>query len=399
MRLPNLLLTGAVLVALVPASSGAVQSYKVKKGDTLSAVARRLHVSVEALKDANAMDSDSLRPGQKLKVPSKKAEKAKKGGEEPRQASRSKDKGADQGEGQDGARRYTVKRGDTLSGIARSHRLSVKELQALNGLKKRSTLKPGMELLLARGEEIRAERRGQRVREEKYAVRRGDNLWKVARRFHLTTSELKSLNGLRSEALKPGQKLVVARRVEALVPEIAAEAVGECKVEDAKVDAELLDAAQALAEEGEPAGVTDKVIRVAKRMLGIPYRFGGNSSRGIDCSAYVQKVFRFLNMPLPRTAREQYEVGNEVGRDELATGDLVFFRTYARYPSHVGIYLGDNQFIHASSKGRKVTIDNIDEPFYNKRFIGAKRLVEKPQAEPAPVEEKQPSEPAGESAG
>jgi cell wall-associated NlpC family hydrolase len=108
-------------------------------------------------------------------------------------------------------------------------------------------------------------------------------------------------------------------------------------------------------------------------------------------------VFRFLNMPLPRTAREQYEMGNEIGREELATGDLVFFRTYARYPSHVGIYLGNNQFIHASSKGKRVTIDRLDEPFYDKRFLGAKRVVV--EQEPAATPEVEEKVPESESAG
>ena len=110
-------------------------------------------------------------------------------------------------------------------------------------------------------------------------------------------------------------------------------------------------------------------------MLNVPYRFGGSSLRGIDCSAYVQRVFGLLDVQLPRTAREQYAVGARIGRDEIQIGDLVFFRTYASFPSHVGIYLGENLFIHASSMVRKVSIDSMDLPYYRKRFIGARRLV------------------------
>jgi cell wall-associated NlpC family hydrolase len=109
-------------------------------------------------------------------------------------------------------------------------------------------------------------------------------------------------------------------------------------------------------------------------MLDIPYRFGGNSFLGIDCSGYVQKVFSLLDIMLPRTAREQFRRGKLVVKEELSAGDLVFFRTYAKFPSHVGIYLGDNRFIHASSTERKVTIDSLDAPYYLKRFIGARRL-------------------------
>ncbi|MBI5015170.1 MAG: LysM peptidoglycan-binding domain-containing protein [Deltaproteobacteria bacterium] len=396
MRVPNLVLAGAVLVALVPASSGAVQTYKVKKGDTLYEVAHRFHLGVDVLKGANALDGDGLRPGQKLKIPSKKSEaievsKREKKGNGTKHAADTVET-AKKGKS-DEARRTTepvatagtvdrasprvhvVKKGDTLQAIARAHGVSVKELKALNGLKKRTKIKPGMELVVTKG--TAPGKHGKGLREEVYVVKKGDNLWRVSKRFHLSARELKSLNQLHSEALKAGQKLVVARHSVPVPAEASQPSVTECRLDDMKVDAELRAASEEidLGADPESTGITARVIRVAKKMLGIPYRFGGNSARGIDCSAYVQKVFRFLNMPLPRTAREQYEVGSEVERGELATGDLVFFRTYARYPSHVGIYLGDNQFIHASSKGKSVTIDSLDEPFYSKRFIGAKRVV------------------------
>jgi cell wall-associated NlpC family hydrolase len=82
-----------------------------------------------------------------------------------------------------------------------------------------------------------------------------------------------------------------------------------------------------------------------------------------------------IGINLPRSAREQFHEGMPVDTGDLSIGDLVFFRTYASFPSHVGIYLGDNLFIHASSRGKKVTIDKITEPFYTKRFIGAKRVI------------------------
>lgn len=409
MRLPNLVLVGAVVVALAPATSGAVQTYKVKKGDTLSGVASRYHLSVSDLKEANRLDSDALRPGQKLKVPSK-ASAARKSAARPgalkHAAAESKtptkaNDGVRRGAGREEARRHVVRKGDTLSVIARTYGVSVKEIRALNGLKKRSTLKPGMELRLAKGEAATDAEAARREHRETYSVQRGDNLWRVAKRFHMSASELKSLNGLRSDRLKPGQTLVVARHIAPVPDEASEEAVTECRLDDAKVDSDLLQAAAAEeSEEGASIGATERVIRVAKKMLGIPYRFGGNSARGIDCSAYVQKVFRFLNVPLPRTAREQFEEGNAVSRDELATGDLVFFRTYARYPSHVGIYLGDNQFIHASSRGRQVTIDRLDQPFYNKRYIGAKRLVDEGAKDlPDAVEQKAKAEDLPASAG
>jgi len=115
-----------------------------------------------------------------------------------------------------------------------------------------------------------------------------------------------------------------------------------------------------------------------KKYLGAPYKFGGNSfTTGIDCSGYVRKVFSSFNVTLPRTARDIfYKSGHQVSKKKLDTGDLVFFQTYAKYPSHVGIYIGNgnNEFIHASSASRMVTIDTMNKRYYRQRYLGAKRI-------------------------
>ncbi|RJQ50608.1 MAG: NlpC/P60 family protein [Nitrospiraceae bacterium] len=118
----------------------------------------------------------------------------------------------------------------------------------------------------------------------------------------------------------------------------------------------------------------DFLMYIARQTLGIPYRFGSNSVKATDCSGYVQRVFSIMGIHLPRSAREQFNHGLSVDRENLSAGDLVFFRTYAPFPSHVGIYLGNDLFVHASTIARKVTIDNFATPYYLKRFVGAKRL-------------------------
>lgn len=135
--------------------------------------------------------------------------------------------------------------------------------------------------------------------------------------------------------------------------------------------------AAADAPEARKAGdsIKDRLLRVAQRMLAVPYRFGGTTLWGLDCSGFVQKAFAFLDLGLPRTAREQFREGLKISKADLSPGDLVFFRTYAKYASHVGIYLGDNRFVHASSRDRMVTIDSLDEPYYMKHYLGAKRLL------------------------
>lgn len=118
----------------------------------------------------------------------------------------------------------------------------------------------------------------------------------------------------------------------------------------------------------------NEVLKKAFGLLGIKYRFGGSSYAGIDCSAFVKKVFASLSLPLPRTAREQYALGRDVHPEELQKGDLLFYRTYAGFPSHVGIYIGNDLMIHASSEGGRVMISRIDTPYFLSRFLGARRI-------------------------
>lgn len=118
-----------------------------------------------------------------------------------------------------------------------------------------------------------------------------------------------------------------------------------------------------------------QLMSLIMNWFGIPYKFGGRTSSGIDCSAWVQEIFyESCNALLPRTAREQVLIGRKVKREKLELGDLVFFHTYSRrFASHVGIYLGDNLFAHASSH-KGVTVSSLESTFYNNRFICGRRL-------------------------
>jgi peptidoglycan endopeptidase LytE len=114
-------------------------------------------------------------------------------------------------------------------------------------------------------------------------------------------------------------------------------------------------------------------VKVATAFLGAPYRWGGVSLRGLDCSAFVKKIYELFDVTLPRTAREQAYVGTSVAREDMIEGDLVFFNTKRSF-GHVGIYIGNNEFVHASSGNRVVKIDNLNESYFNKRFVKAVRL-------------------------
>ena len=119
------------------------------------------------------------------------------------------------------------------------------------------------------------------------------------------------------------------------------------------------------------------VAGYALGLIGVEYKFGGNTPEsGLDCSGLVRYVFQEVTgITLPRTSKELSGVGAKVGIADLKAGDLVFFNT-RRFPnSHVGIYLGDNTFIHAPSRGREVEVAQLSSSYWQKHFNGARRLV------------------------
>jgi len=132
--------------------------------------------------------------------------------------------------------------------------------------------------------------------------------------------------------------------------------------------------------EGETVLSSKKEIMIMEiiKYMNTPYKYGGNSLNGIDCSAFTQNVYQSSWMiKLNRSARDQYQQGEVItNRDDLQFGDLVFFNTRRRVkPGHVGIYIGDNLFAHASSK-LGVTISSLEHDYYNKRYMGARRIDE-----------------------
>lgn len=111
--------------------------------------------------------------------------------------------------------------------------------------------------------------------------------------------------------------------------------------------------------------------------LGVRYRYGGSSPEtGLDCSGLVQNVFRnAIGLDLPRRASDMARLGTKVGRAELKPGDLVFFNTSQRANSHVGLYIGEGQFLHAPASGGEVRVEDMNGRYWLARFNGARRLI------------------------
>ena len=127
------------------------------------------------------------------------------------------------------------------------------------------------------------------------------------------------------------------------------------------------------------ADTAQTVLDQAVQLLGTPYRWGGdgNNTRalGFDCSGFVTHVFQTsLGLTLPRTAKAMSRIGEKIAKPDLQPGDLVFFNTMRRAFSHVGIYLGNDRFIHAPRSGEEVRIDNLYDTYWLRRFNGARRI-------------------------
>ena len=115
------------------------------------------------------------------------------------------------------------------------------------------------------------------------------------------------------------------------------------------------------------------ILDIANQYIGVPYVFGGSTPSGFDCSGFTRYVYSAAGIDLPRAADAQYDVGESVSMANLEPGDLVFFSTYEAGISHVGIYIGNHQFINAASDG--VSVSDMDSSYWSSRYVGAKRIM------------------------
>jgi cell wall-associated NlpC family hydrolase len=282
---------------------------------------------------------------------------------------------------------HVVRKSESLHSIARKYHVSVEELKSVNNLSGTHVDK-GARVIIPSHPDAQIKKQKIAEKPKSYKVSRGDTLPRVAKKTGVKVADIRRFNGIKGNRIKPGQVLALSDASVAEEPPHSTSAANRLQLvnrdllneqEFSDTLAELtdiyserpVDLAKSLDENS--ASVT-KIKKSAYSFLGARYRFGGNSRTALDCSSFTQQVFRELKVNLPRTAREQFYVGNEVLRGDLQKGDLVFFQTYARFPSHVGIYLGDRKMIHASSRDRRVVISTMDTPYYTSRFLGARRI-------------------------
>lgn len=286
------------------------------------------------------------------------------------------------------AKQYEVKKGDSLYSIAKKTGVSVRAIQQANGLQGRALKLKQVLAIPEKGTAVsktKAKVIPARAAKTKpaayYTVKRGDNLALIARKTGTPVKQIMAMNKIRPRNLRVGQKLTLAkasRITEKATVAYDEDILGEDDEDAAPPDdvADLKDGnrpgTELLGKWGSP-NERKLFVKVATGFLGAPYRLGGSTVRGIDCSAFVRKMYQLFDIDLPRTAREQSNVGLSVGKNELLEGDLVFFRT-RRPVGHVGIYIGNGEFVHASSRDHAVRIDNLDAPYFDKRFVRAVRV-------------------------
>ena len=268
---------------------------------------------------------------------------------------------------------YTIKSGDTLYTIAHKYHTTIEEVRKANGIKKGEILRVGR--LLKVPKDTYFPNRKKRVNSKKvalksfnYKIKKGDSLYTIAHRYHTTINKIRALNGM-----KKGEILRVGKRLK--VP-LSSRYYAKKKKKSIRLAKSISRYQSTSLNRGKTAKAIN-IIKLAKKKLGKRYVWGAAGQKNtFDCSGFTKYVYEKNGIKIPRTSLRQSKFGKPVSIKELRKGDLVFFDTSKKrkgYVNHVGIYIGDNKFIHASSAKKKVVITSLNKAFYRQRFKGARR--------------------------
>ncbi|MGG3030059.1 peptidoglycan endopeptidase LytF [Bacillus stercoris] len=319
-------------------SSSATGTYKVQLGDSLWKIANKVNMSIAELKVLNNLKSDTIYVNQVLKTKSSGSDTSSKDtSSKPNQNS--------------ATTKYTVKSGDSLWKIANNYNLTVQQIRNVNNLKS-DVLYVGQVLKLTgkassgTSSSSSSSSNASSGTTTTYTVKSGDSLWVIAQKFNVTAQQIREKNNLKTDVLQVGQKLVITGKASS-----SSSSSGSSNTTistSAKINT---------------------MIAAAKEQLGVPYRWGGTTPSGFDCSGFIYYVLNKVTSVSRLTAAGYWNTMKPVSQP--AVGDFVFFTTYKAGPSHVGVYLGNGEFINANDSG--VVISNMNNSYWKQRYLGAKR--------------------------
>jgi cell wall-associated NlpC family hydrolase len=279
---------------------------------------------------------------------------------------------------------YEVRPGDSLIKISRMFDIKPEAIKSENGLKG-SKILIGQKLRIPVPASVSADRNTYKIKDDSprshkiYTVCPGDSLIRISRMFATNPEAIKSENSLKSSKILIGQKLRIP------IPQSAGATEKVSITADAPVFSYTPSAISTVLlkrdlETDIEVTVPPRRIRLVEagfKLVGTKYRFGGLSEKyGFDCSGLVKNLFSKFTIDLPHSSREQFKHGEKVDRDKLEEGDLVFFSSGGKTPNHVGIYVGNGQFLHAARKAEKVIVSDLDKLWYAMRYLGARRITD-----------------------
>ncbi|GGP07925.1 C40 family peptidase [Oceanobacillus neutriphilus] len=356
--------SAAIASAFVATDSADAASYKVKSGDNLWKIAQNQGTTVSKLKSLNNLSSDLIFPNQVLKTT----------GSSSSGSSSKSSSSSNSGSSNSGGSTYTVKSGDTLSGIAHKHGISLNNLMKWNNLST-TLIYPGNKLSVSSGGSSssgsssssnsssgsNSSSSSSSSSSSTYTVKSGDSLSKIASQQGTTVSKLKSLNNLSSDLIIVGQKLKVSGS-------------GGSSSNTSSNSSSGSKSSSSNTSSSSAVYDVDKLISTAQAQKGKPYVWGGQSpSSGFDCSGFIHYVINQAGKSMGRTNVEGY-YNNSYTVSSPQVGDLVFFSgTYKSGPSHMGFYVGNNQFIHAGTS-TGVTVTSLDNSYWSSHFDSYKRF-------------------------
>lgn len=332
MKKTVLTLTTAAVIATSYGTTAEAAQYKVQPGDYLSKIAAQHGTTVNQLISINNLKSTVIHPNQILET------------------SAPKSTASSLTSVSSSSQTYTVKSGDYLSKIAAAYKVSVNDLMTWNKLTS-TVIHPGQVLQVAKTSVTQVTQTPvtqPAVSSTTYVVKSGDYLSKIAGNFNVSVSDLKEWNNLSSNLIFVGQTLQVNS---ATSHQPAPATVTAPQVLDYNVDI---------------------LINEAKKYVGLPYVWGGATPNGFDCSGFIYYLYNKAGKSLGRYSSDGY-YNRSYNVSDPQPGDLVFFSgTYRAGISHLGIYIGNNSFIHAASNGVQIT--SLSNSYWKSHFDSIKRL-------------------------